>query len=71
MIEIMRFRLIPAPTVDAFMAADRRSSPTSPTTSRDCCDGRRPGADGDWIVIDLWRRRPTPTPPTERWGGIR
>jgi hypothetical protein len=55
-IEIMRFRLAPGSGEAAFLAADRRVQEEFAyqqpgllrrTTAR--------GADGGWIVIDLWR----------------
>jgi hypothetical protein len=55
-IEIMRFRLRPGGDEGAFLAADRRVQEDFAyqqpgllrrTTAR--------GADGSWIVIDLWR----------------
>jgi hypothetical protein len=55
-IEIMRFRLAPGRDEAEFIAADRRLQQefayqqpglVRRTTAR--------GADGDWVVIDLWR----------------
>lgn len=55
-VELMRFRLRPDADTDAFLAADRRVQSEFAY--------RQPGmlrrtlaraADGEWVVIDLWR----------------
>jgi hypothetical protein len=67
-IEIMRFRLGAATDEEAFLAADRRLqedfASQQPgllrrTTAR--------GADGNWIVIDLWRSAADADACDRRW----
>jgi hypothetical protein len=56
MLELMRFRLVPGADVSAFLAADKRLQSDFAyqqpgllrrTTAR--------GADGRWVVVDVWR----------------
>ncbi|HXQ74976.1 MAG TPA: hypothetical protein VN791_00670 [Acidimicrobiales bacterium] len=68
MIEIMTFRLSPGADEEAFRAADgevqsdfayQQPGLLRRTTAR--------GADGGWIVIDLWRSDAAATVRTERY----
>jgi hypothetical protein len=70
MIEIMSFRLAPDADEEAFLAADRsvqsdfayhQPGLLRRTTAR--------GADGAWIVIDLWRSESDADAADARWGG--
>jgi len=67
-IEIMRFRLAPGSDEAEFRAADRRLQQEFAyqqpgllrrTTAR--------GADGDWVVIDLWRSAADADACAARW----
>lgn len=69
-IEIMRFRLAPDAATDAFEAADRRVQTEFAY--------RQPGllrrtaaraADGEWIVIDLWRGADDAARASRAWDG--
>jgi hypothetical protein len=69
MIEILRFRLVPGADEEAFAAADSR-------VQSDFAYGRpgllrrttARGADGAWIVIDLWRSAADADATEARWG---
>jgi hypothetical protein len=68
MIELMRFRLAPGADEETFLEADRRVQShfayrqpglLRRTTAR--------GADGAWIVIDVWRSGPDADAASARW----
>jgi len=70
MIEIMSFRLAADADADAFLVADRRVQSDFAyhqpgllrrTTAR--------GADGAWIVIDVWRSESDAEATAALWGG--
>jgi hypothetical protein len=67
-IEILQFRLVADADEEAFLAADRRVQTEFAyrqpgllrrTTAR--------GADGDWIVIDIWRSEDEARACDDRW----
>jgi hypothetical protein len=68
MIEILKFRLVPGADEAAFLAADRRLQTEfayqQPGLMRRTT-GR--GADGEWIVIDIWRTEAEASAADERW----
>jgi hypothetical protein len=68
MIEIMRFRLSPGSSEEAFRSADRRLQSEfayqQPGLLRRTTAA---GADGDWVVVDLWRSEADADAATERW----
>ena len=70
MIEILRFKLVPGVDEADFLAADKRLQAEFAyqqpgllrrTTAR--------GAEGEWVVIDLWRTWADADRCDERWGG--
>lgn len=68
MIETMRFRLIPGSSEEAFRSADGRLQSEfayqQPGLLRRTTAA---GADGDWIVLDLWRSEAEADAASERW----
>jgi hypothetical protein len=68
MIETMRFRLSPDSSEEAFRSADRRLQSEFAYQQPGLL--RRTtavGAEGDWIVIDLWRSPADAEAATARW----
>ena len=68
MIEVMRFRLAPGADTRAFQEADRRLQ--TEFAYRQPGMLRRTvahGADGEWIVIDLWRTAEDADRATRAW----